>query len=364
MAEAENDDERSRWRKPDGGTTEPFDGEDYVRWAYRLLLGREPESLETVENNPFKNDRKRLVRSVLDSDEFRNSNSFLWVPTPQSGLTADKRWDNVAELRHRASAVPMGNGMILCRMLGKYRQYVSENDIGFSPYVILDGFFEYSITEFIARNVTPGMTVMDLGANYGYYTILMADLVGDTGKVCAFEPNPAAVTAMDRSLRVNNYRHRVSIDCRAIWNCSNEHVTFHVPEIAATNARIVLPLDHRLPPSDVGTPDAGSTTVETVALDDLPLKDVSFVKADIEGAEERLWQGSKKFFERNPDIIFLLEFNCLRCEDPRATLEDMAQLFSLRYLDDESNARDVAIERILETSHDWMLVLSRREQID
>ena len=121
MAEAENDDERSRWRKPDGGTTEPFDGEDYVRWAYRLLLGREPESLETVENNPFKDDRKRLVRSVLDSDEFRNSNSFLWVPTPQSGLTAefdidglrqrDKRWDNVAELRHRASAVPMGNGM-------------------------------------------------------------------------------------------------------------------------------------------------------------------------------------------------------------------------------------------------------------
>ena len=150
MAEAENDDERSRWRKPDWWHDRAFDGADYVRWAYRLLLGREPESLETVENNPFKNDRKRLVRSVLDSDEFRNSNSFLWVPTPQSGLTAefdidglrqrDKRWDNVAELRHRASAVPMGNGMILCRMLGKYRQYVSENDIGFSPYAILDGF--------------------------------------------------------------------------------------------------------------------------------------------------------------------------------------------------------------------------------
>lgn len=182
MADVGNNDERSRQQAHDGGTSAPFDGADYVRWAYRLLLGREPESPATVENNPFKNDRTRLVRSVLDSDEFRKSNSFLWPFAPQSGLTAEfdihrlrqreKRWDNVAELRRWASAVPMGNGVVLCRTLGKYRQYVSESDIGLSPYVILDGFFEYAVTEFVVRNVTEGMTVMDLGANYGYYTIL------------------------------------------------------------------------------------------------------------------------------------------------------------------------------------------------
>jgi FkbM family methyltransferase len=258
----------------------------------------------------------------------------------------------------------MGNGTILCRTLGKYRQYVGESDIGLSPYLILDGFIEYSITEFVARNVSRGMTVMDLGANYGYYTILMADLVGDTGKVFAFEPNPAAVAAIGLSLRINNLDRRVSIDKRAIWNCSDEHVTFHVPQIAATNARVVWPLDSRLPPSDAGTPDAGRVTIETVALDDLPIDKVSFVKADIEGAEERLWQGGRKFFERNPDIILILEFNCVRCQNPRATLEDMNKAFSLRYLDDESIVRNVTMDKILETTHDWMLVLSRREQID
>jgi Sulfotransferase family len=52
-------------------TPEKVDGEEYVRWAYRLLLGREPENMAVVQNNPFKNDRQRLVESVLNSEEFQ-----------------------------------------------------------------------------------------------------------------------------------------------------------------------------------------------------------------------------------------------------------------------------------------------------
>ncbi len=374
MPDSKNDENGSGSQAPDSNAPGPFKGEEYVRWAYRLLLGREPESLETIQNNPLKNDRQRLVEAILRSGEFQRCNSFN---LPLSGARSfnaefdinklrrrDLRWNNIGELRRWTKAVPMGDGTILCRTLGKYKQYVSQSDIGLSPFIILDGFCEYSITEFVARNVAQGMTVMDLGANYGYYTILMADLVGETGEVHAFEPNPAAVTALGRSLRVNNYDRRVSIDRRALWNCSNEHVTFHVPEIAATNARVVWPLDSRLPASDAGTPDAGSTTIETIALDDLPLDGVSFIKADIEGAEERLWQGGRKFFERNANVILLLEFNCLRCQDPRGTLEDMKQIFPLRFLDEESNVRHVTVEKILSTGHDWMLVLSRREHMD
>ena len=64
-----------------------FKGEDYVRWAYRLLLGREPESLAAIENNEFKNNRQKLVEFFLESAEFkskykdlssdRNSNPYL-----------------------------------------------------------------------------------------------------------------------------------------------------------------------------------------------------------------------------------------------------------------------------------------------
>ena len=66
-------------------TAEKLDGEEYVRWAYRLLLGREPENIAVVQNNPFKNDRQNLVRAVLNSAEFHTKNKgFLPVDTPYS----------------------------------------------------------------------------------------------------------------------------------------------------------------------------------------------------------------------------------------------------------------------------------------
>lgn len=54
----------------DHGIAGALDGEDYVRWAYRLLLGREPESLSTVQDSPFKHNRRGLVDFLLNSDEF------------------------------------------------------------------------------------------------------------------------------------------------------------------------------------------------------------------------------------------------------------------------------------------------------
>ena len=54
-----------------------IDAEEYVLWAYRLLLGREPESWEAIHNNPFKNNRQMLVDSVLRSEEFHIKNRGL-----------------------------------------------------------------------------------------------------------------------------------------------------------------------------------------------------------------------------------------------------------------------------------------------
>jgi O-methyltransferase len=50
---------------------ETLDRREYVRWAYRLLLGREPESQEVIDQNPFIDDRVRLLQAVLHSSEFR-----------------------------------------------------------------------------------------------------------------------------------------------------------------------------------------------------------------------------------------------------------------------------------------------------
>jgi O-methyltransferase len=49
---------------------EPIDKQEYVRWAYRLLLGREPESEDVVENNPYSDNSFLLLQNVLHCPEF------------------------------------------------------------------------------------------------------------------------------------------------------------------------------------------------------------------------------------------------------------------------------------------------------
>jgi SAM-dependent methyltransferase len=89
MSDATSDNERTGSR---GSVIEPFDGEEYVRWAYRLLLGREPEGLEAIQNNPFKNDRQQLVKAVLSSDEFRKSNLPHVAYNSNTEFNINKLW--------------------------------------------------------------------------------------------------------------------------------------------------------------------------------------------------------------------------------------------------------------------------------
>src|SRR5712691_13042078 len=108
---------------------------------------------------------------------------------------------------------------------------------------------------------------------------------------------------------------------------------FHVPNIAQTNARVIGSSDW--PESSKGNlPGDRTITIETIALDDLQLDGISFIKVDIEGAEEKFWQGSQQFLDRNPNVILLLEFNAVKLHAPETTLKDMEQSFTLRYLDD------------------------------
>jgi len=70
---------------------------------------------------------------------------------------------------------------------------------------------EPELLHVIREEVKGGMTVMDLGANIGYITLLMADLVGPNGKVYAVEPDPANVERLRDNVQMNNFQDRVEV---------------------------------------------------------------------------------------------------------------------------------------------------------
>src|SRR3954451_10004273 len=101
------------------------------------------------------------------------------------------REDAEQAIRARVQTVYLGNGRVLNRVLGHLKLYMSTADRGFAGHVMLDGYWEIWLTLFFARYLEAGMTVFDVGANFGYYTLLFADAIGPRGRVIAIEPVPA-----------------------------------------------------------------------------------------------------------------------------------------------------------------------------
>lgn len=94
--------------------------------------------------------------------------SPLWIGRPGRNEVSRKR-------SRRATC---GEHQLLCRLLGVFLAFVDTRDLMLGPRLVLDGFWEAWVTLAIARHVQPGSWCVDVGANHGYYTLLMAAACG------------------------------------------------------------------------------------------------------------------------------------------------------------------------------------------
>lgn len=66
-------------------------------------------------------------------------------------------------------------------------------------------------TEIFKKEIKKGDTVLDLGAHIGYYTLLAAKLVGEKGKVFAFEPEPTNFALLKKNIKINNHQNVIPV---------------------------------------------------------------------------------------------------------------------------------------------------------
>jgi FkbM family methyltransferase len=255
--------------------------------------------------------------------------------------------------RTQAGAVYFGNDTILCRVLGKYLLYGDTTDVGITPHLALNGFWESWITLAIARAVQPGWHCLDVGANHGYYTLVMADGAGASGAVIAIEPNPDPAARLAHTIDVNGIGSTTRLVPHAASDAVGERVELFIAENRGMNASL-------------GERAAGSraVTVETTTVDELvsgwPRTDL--VKIDVEGAEESVWRGMSRTLDENPELLVILEVNSRRYADPAAFYEQIrAAGFALRYIDFDGEIRPITVDRLVEErrGEDWMLFLQR-----
>jgi len=170
------------------------------------------------------------------------------------------------------------------------------NDLVMTPAISETGCWEADEGAWMRAVLAPGNTALDIGANIGYFTVLMSHQVGETGRVIAVEPE-------QRNLRLLSYN---------LWRncCDNVRV---VPA-AAWHSRTTLVLrhnaanagDHQVHPSKTSADDV---LVPAVALDDIVSETVVHaIKIDTQGADHEVLAGLEGTLRRNPHAPVLTEF--------------------------------------------------------
>lgn len=228
--------------------------------------------------------------------------------------------EKVGQLR---PLVNLGDGTILTKTVYGHKIYLPAGDESLSPCIMMEGYWEPHTTNHLGGLVKRGMVVMDIGANVGWYSLLMASWVGPEGKVLCFEANPALAPIIQRSLRGNGLMW-ASVECCAVMDESRE-TAFHVLRDAAGGSSL-----------DSGLLEQHGDRADCIRVPGLALDDyvashpewqrVDLIRMDVEGAEFLVLKGMRKLIQANPGMKIVLEFGPTMIPSFAGSLESFVDL--------------------------------------
>lgn len=159
---------------------------------------------------------------------------------------------------------------------------------------------ESALVEILKKEIKKGYNILDLGANIGYYTFLLADLAGSKGKVFAFEPSPENFNLLKKNVEANNYKNIILENAGVSDKTGIAKLYLYGPLTNSLGTNI-YPEQKKI----------DSVIVKIVRLDDFfknYIDRIDFIKIDIEGAEGMALKGMRNLLIKNKDVKLITEF--------------------------------------------------------
>ncbi|QLG48859.1 FkbM family methyltransferase [Natrinema halophilum] len=192
--------------------------------------------------------------------------------------------------------------------------------------------YQQELERLAAESNSP-VTALEIGANIGYYALLEANVLGDSGRILAFEPDPRNIEILSKSIDRNGYGDLIDVDRVAVGD-SDGSVTFnllplsnksHVDEESFTRKHDIE--------RQVTVPQK---TISTV-LDEKGIEPdaINVVRMDVEGYEAQVFRGMSDVLESDQPLVLFFELHSSRLDD-----EAMERIF--RTLED-ANMEIVAV---------------------
>ena len=193
--------------------------------------------------------------------------------------------------------IPHPKGKVLLQTLYGFRLWIDPaTDKGIERSLYYTGTYERGTLEFIGKLLSEGDWFVDAGANIGLMSVFAAKCVGKSGKVYAFEPNPATYDILKSNIHVNNLEN-VQLMPIALGAGPGKAILYDRWESNRGSASLIKP-------AKVTT----SAEIEIMILDDcLPIGKIRLAKFDIEGFELEALKGFERTLCRPDAPILIIE---------------------------------------------------------
>lgn len=198
--------------------------------------------------------------------------------------------------------VTLADGSLLTQTIHGVKFFLDPDDLIITPQMVIYRQWEADLSDLFHRLCTPDTVLVDVGANFGYFTVLGANLIGNrgSGQVFSFEPNPKLAALARRNLEINWSMAPIEFHEKAVADFSG-NVTLHIPQGHGANASLSAPDQF----------DCEACVVPVVRLDDVLPADlaIDLLKIDVEGHEIGVLRGAQNVIARSPNLHLVMEWS-------------------------------------------------------
>ena len=184
------------------------------------------------------------------------------------------------------------------------RKFKADLTDGMYNALYFTGFYEKNETLYFRNVIKPGEVVLDIGANFGWYTTLFSELVGKTGKIVSFEPVPRIYRELLENIALNDPLKNITAIQTSLGDREGT-VTINTFQGLSHGHSSISTLGRE----DYTTCSVPMTTLDACIDDHLNGRRIAMIKMDVEGAEMMVIRGAEQLLRNAADVRIMFEIN-------------------------------------------------------
>lgn len=213
-------------------------------------------------------------------------------------------WSSLGKLRPNVFLRAIAHADEVIKPIDQYKFSIilNINDRVISRPILLKNNYEENVTKTLLKYLKPDLHFLDIGANIGYYSLLVASQC-PAAKIYSFEPDSNNFRLFKTSIHYNGFDDRIQAHQLAVSDTTETILLFDVGTTTNSGAKITAPDKDSFTPF-IHTDQPDLQTVQAVRLDDFLVgTPIDLLKIDIEGHEPFAIRGMAELIRHNRPVI-------------------------------------------------------------